>query len=81
MIKNRKEYKMKDFDEVVKDIDDAEKNVDKVLKAGRLQRYEKESMSTERMKLILEFSFNLFSSSLLTFFVCWIFYLLATCKK
>ena len=45
-----------DFNEVVRQIEDSEKNVDKVLKAGRLERHEKEPMSLERLTLILNYT-------------------------
>lgn len=44
-----------EFNEVVKQIDDSEKNVDKVLKAGRLQRHEKAAMSKEMLAMILNY--------------------------
>ena len=47
---------MADFNEVVQQIEDSEKNVDKVLKAGRLERHEKEPMSLERLTLILNYT-------------------------
>ena len=47
---------MADFNEVVRQIEDSEKNVDKVLKAGRLERHEKEPMSLERLTLILNYT-------------------------
>lgn len=46
---------MKTFDEAVKQIEQSEKDVDRVLKAGRLERHEKEPMSTERLTLILNY--------------------------
>lgn len=51
-----KENFMADFNEVVRQIEDSEKNVDKVLKAGRLERHEKEPMSLERLTLILNYT-------------------------
>ena len=47
---------MADFNEVVRQIEDSEKNVDRVLKAGRLERHEKEPMSLERLTLILNYT-------------------------
>jgi len=46
---------MKTFEEVVQDIDQSEKNVDKVLKAGRLERHERQPMDYERYKFTLYF--------------------------
>ena len=51
-----KENFMADFNEVVRQIDDSEKNVDKVLKAGRLERHEKKPMSLEQLTLILNYT-------------------------
>lgn len=47
---------MKTFDEVVQDIDQSEKNVDKVLKAGRLQRHETPPMSKDMLAMILNYA-------------------------
>lgn len=47
---------MSSFDEVVKQIDESEKNVDKVLKAGRLERHEKSPMSKEMLAMILNYA-------------------------
>ena len=44
-----------EFKEVVKNIEESEKRVDEVLKAGRLDRHEKEPMSMERLTLILNY--------------------------
>lgn len=46
---------MKDFDETVKQIESSEKDVDKVLKAARLERHEKPPMSIERLQMILNY--------------------------
>ena len=46
---------MASFEETVKQIEDSEKNVDKVLKAGRLERHEKKSMTLERLTLLLNY--------------------------
>lgn len=46
----------KTFDEVVKDIDESEKNVDKVLKAGRLERHEKSPMSDTMILHLLNYA-------------------------
>lgn len=45
-----------EFKEVVKGIEESEKRVDEVLKAGRLERHEKEPMSMERLTLILNYA-------------------------
>jgi len=44
-----------EFKEAVKQIEKSEKNVDKVLKAGRLERHERQPMSFERYKFTLYF--------------------------
>lgn len=44
-----------EFNEVVKQIDESEKNVDKVLKAGRLERHEKAPMSKDMLAMILNY--------------------------
>lgn len=44
-----------DFDDVVKQIEDVEKKVDKVLKAARLERKEKSPMSKEMLAMILNY--------------------------
>lgn len=46
---------MKTLEEVVQDIDQSEKNVDKVLKAGRLERHEKAPMSKDMLAMILNY--------------------------
>lgn len=45
-----------EFKEAVKQIEKSEKNVDKVLKAGRLERHEKTPMSMERLAMILNYT-------------------------
>lgn len=66
---------MSSFDEVVKQIDESEKNVDKVLKAARLDRHEKTSISTERLRMILD-SFLMSLGMILIFaFFFMLFYL------
>lgn len=47
---------MKTFDETVKDIEESEKNVDKVLKAGRLERHERPPMGKETIAMILNYA-------------------------
>lgn len=44
-----------EFKEVVKQINKAEKNVDKVLKAGRLERHEREPMSKDMLAMIFNY--------------------------
>lgn len=46
---------MAEFNEVVKQINESEKNVDKVLKAGRLERHEKAPMSKEKLEMLLNY--------------------------
>ncbi len=43
-----------DYKEVVKMIEDSEKRVDEVLKAARLERHEKQPMSMDRLKFLVE---------------------------
>lgn len=45
-----------EFKEVVKQIEQSEENVDKVLKAGRLERHEKAPMSENRLAMILNYA-------------------------
>lgn len=44
-----------DLEEFIKRIDEIEKNVDKVLKAARLERHERQPMDYERYKFTLYF--------------------------
>lgn len=60
---------MKTFKEVVKGIRKSEKHVDKVLKAARLERHEKSSVSTERLEVILGFAAGIFIAILLFAFM------------
>lgn len=45
-----------EFKEAVKQIERSEKNVDKVLKAGRLERHEKAPMSDARLVILLNYA-------------------------
>lgn len=47
---------MRSFEETVKQIEESEKNVDKVLKAGRLERHERKPMSREMIVTILNYA-------------------------
>lgn len=66
---------MSSFEEVVQQIDESEKNVDKVLKAARLDRHEKTPMSTERFKMICEYSLMALGMILIFAFFFTLFYL------
>lgn len=44
-----------ELEEFIKRIDEVEKNVDKVLKAARLERHERQPMDYERYKFTLYF--------------------------
>lgn len=44
-----------EFNEVVKQIEESEDNVDKVLKAGRLERHERQPMSKEMLAMVLNY--------------------------
>lgn len=46
---------MADFNKVVKQIKDSEKQVDKVLKASRLERHEKSHMTKEMLEMVLNY--------------------------
>lgn len=46
------EKQEKTFEDVVKGIEQSEANVDKVLKAGRLERHEKIPMTDKRLEMI-----------------------------
>ncbi len=43
-----------EYKEVVKMIEDSEKRVDEVLKAARLERHEKQPISMDRLKFLVE---------------------------
>ncbi len=45
-----------EYRKVVQMIEDSEKRVDEVLKAARLERHEKQPMSTERLRMILDYA-------------------------
>lgn len=45
-----------DFDTFIKRIEEVEKNVDKVLKAARLERHERHPMSKEMLAMILNYA-------------------------
>ena len=45
-----------EFKEAVKQIERSEKNVDKVLKAGRLERHERQPMSKDMLAMILNYA-------------------------
>lgn len=49
------------LEEFIKRIEDVEKNVDKVLKAARLERHPREPMSMERLKFVLYFIAGMFA--------------------
>lgn len=66
---------MSSFNEVVKQIDESEKNVDKVLKAARLERHEKKPMSTERLRMILDSCLMALGMILIFAFFFTLFYL------
>lgn len=66
---------MSSFDEVVQQIDESEKNVDKVLKAARLERHEKKPMSTERLRMILDSCLMSLGMILIFAFFFMLFYL------
>lgn len=44
-----------DWEEVVKMIEESNRKVDEVLKAAKLQRYDRKPMSLERLTLILNY--------------------------
>lgn len=51
-----KEDRIMNYDEVVKMIQESEKRVDEVLKAARLERHEKASMTRDKLELILSYA-------------------------
>lgn len=63
------------YEEVVKMIADSEKRVDEVLKAAKLERHEKAPMSTERFKMICEYSLMALGMILIFGFFFTLFYL------
>lgn len=44
-----------EFDKVVEQIENSEKQVDKVLKASRLERHEKQPMSKDMLAMVLNY--------------------------
>ncbi len=67
MAKKRK----RDFEEVVQDIESAEEDVDKVLKAARLERYEKESFweSTAFVSIVFGIVMVLLAGGMIAFMI------------
>ncbi len=52
----------KTFEDVVKGIEQSEANVDKVLKAGRLERHEKVPMTDKRLDMILGYVWGIIAT-------------------
>lgn len=52
------------LDEFIKRIEDVEKNVDRVLKAARLERKERTPMSQERLAMILNYVVGIIAMSM-----------------
>ena len=66
---------MAEFNEVVQQIEDSEKNVDKVLKAGRLERHEKQPMQKEMLAMVLNYIVGTLAMVLgfgLAFLIVWL---------
>ncbi|MCM1200227.1 MAG: hypothetical protein NC548_31375 [Lachnospiraceae bacterium] len=63
------------YEEVVKMIEESEKRVDEVLKAARLDRHEKVPMSTERLKMLIEYGLMALGMILIFGFFFTLFYL------
>ncbi len=64
-----------EYEEVVKMIKESEERVDEVLKAAKLDRHEKVPMSTERFKMICEYSLMALGMILIFAFFFTLFYL------
>lgn len=64
-----------DYKEVVKMIEDSEKRVDEVLKAARLERHEKQPMSMDRLKFLVESGLIALGMILIFVFFFMLFYL------
>ena len=56
------EKQEKTFEDVVKGIEQSEANVDKVLKAGRLERHEKVPMTDKRLDMILGYVWGIIAT-------------------
>lgn len=63
------------YEEVVKMIEDSEKRVDEVLKAARLERHEKQPMSMDRLKFLVESGLIALGMILIFAFFFTLFYL------
>lgn len=63
------------YEEVVKMIENSEKKVDEVLKAARLDRHEKQPMSMERLKFLVESGLMALGMVLIFAFFFTLFYL------
>lgn len=64
-----------EYQEVLEMIRDSEKRVDEVLKAARLDRHEKEPMSMERLRFLIESALMAFGMLLIFGFFFSLFYL------
>ncbi len=63
------------YEDVVKMIEESEKKVDELLKAARLERHEKVPMSTERLKMLIEYGLMALGMILIFAFFFALFYL------
>lgn len=63
------------YEDVVKMIEESEKRVDEILKAARLERHEKVPMSTERLKMLIEYGLMALGMILIFSFFFTLFYL------
>ena len=63
------------LDEFIKRIETIEKDVDRVLKAARLERHEKVPMSMERLKFLVEAGLMALGMMLIFAFFFMLFYL------
>lgn len=64
-----------EYKEVVKMIEDSEKRVDEVLKAARLERHEKQPISMDRLKFLVESGLIALGMILIFVFFFTLFYL------
>lgn len=65
------------YEEVVKMIEESNKKVDEVLKAAKLERHEKQPMSLEKLRMVLDYiiggialTFGFIVVLLFTYYLC-----------
>lgn len=63
-----------ELDEFIKRLESTEKDVDRILKAARLDRHEKEPMSKERLEMLLGYAIGALGMILMFGFFFMLFY-------